>query len=265
MQKPSPARAWLCVVALALCALTLSPTARAEQRVVLPSADSTIFTQVQGGSAYDAVSDGGPNVWVSTTARDVVRRALLRFDLSGIPPGTQVLSAELKLTQLRARAVHPVAVHKVTSSWQPASSTAGDFGQGTTANPGDVTWSHRSHPSVSWGQRGGDFVAQASTTLTVQASSTLTYTWPSTAAFVADVQDWVNNPAGNHGLILIGDEVSGQSAKRFAGMEFGDPAAVPALVLTLAPRQDDGDVPLPAWAFWVLGAGLLAAVQRRWG
>lgn len=263
MQERSPVRTWSAVVALALGALTNAPAARAEQRVLLPSADSTIFTQVQGGNAYDAVSDGGPNIWVSTTAGDVVRRALLRFDLSGIPPGTRVLSAELKLTQLRARAVHPVAVHRVTSAWQPATSTAGDFGQGTAADPGDVTWSHRSHPGVPWTQRGGDFVARASTTLTVQASSTLTYTWPSTPAFVADVQDWVDNPSGNHGLILVGDEVNGQSARRFAGMEFGDPAAVPALVLTLSPQQDDGDVPLPAWAFWVLGAGLLAAVQRR--
>lgn len=253
---------------VALAAVAWASPAQAERRVLTPVADSTIFSTVQGSTGYDAISDGGPNVWVSTTGSDVVRRGLLRFDLSGIPPGSRITSAELKLTQLRARAGHAIAVHKVLASWQPAASTAGDFGQGATALPGDVTWSHRSYPTLPWAQRGGDHVAQASTTVNVGATSTFTYTWPSTPQFVADVQSWVDQPSANHGVILIGDEVDSRSAKRFAGAEFDDASVVPMLVVDWTPpeaSQADGDVPLPAWALWALGAGLLATVRARRG
>lgn len=228
-------------------------------------ADSTLFSQLQGGTAYDTISDGGPNVWVSTTAGDVVRRGLLRFDLGRIPQGARITSVELKLTQLRARAGHEVRVHRVTSAWQEAVSTAGDFGQGVNALPGDVTWSHRSRPALPWTQAGGDFVAQPSTSLNVAASTTVTYTWPSTARFVADAQLWLDQPSSNHGIILIGDEANSQSAKRFAAREFDDPEVQPMLVVEYdAPvaAADDGDVPLPAWALGLLGLGLLRTVVR---
>lgn len=254
------------VMALAVAAIAWASPAQAERRVLTPVADSTIFSPVQGGTSYDAVSDGGPSVWVSTTAGDVVRRGLLRFDLSGIPPGSRINSAELKLTQLRARAGHVITVHKVLASWQAAASTAGSFGQGADALPGDVTWSHRSYPTQPWAQRGGDHVAQASTSVDVSATSTFTFTWPSTPQFVADVQSWVDQPASNHGLILIGDEVNSQSAKRFAGAEFDDAEVVPMLVVDWTPpepTQADGDVPLPAWALFALGAGLLASLRAR--
>ena len=254
------------VMALAAAAIAWSSPAQAERRVLTPVADSTIFSRLQGDTSYDAVSDGGPNVWVSTTGGDVVRRGLLRFDLSGIPQGSRITSAQLKLTQLRARAGHAITVHKMLSSWKPAASTAGDFGQGVPALPGDVTWSHRSYPTQPWAQRGGDHVAQASTTTNVSATSTFTYTWPSTPQFVADVQSWVDQPASNHGLILIGDEVNSYSAKRFAGAEFDDAEVVPMLVVDWTPpepTQADGDVPLPAWALFALGAGLLASLRAR--
>ena len=252
---------------LAAAAIAWANPAQAERRVLAPVADSTIFSKIQDSTYYDAISDGGPNVWVSTTAGDVVRRGLLRFDLSGIPQGSRVTSAQLKLTQLRARAGHAITVHKMLASWQAAASTAGDFGHGAPALPGDVTWSHRSYPGQPWAQRGGDHVAQASTTANVSASSTFTYTWPSTPQFVADVQSWVDQPASNHGVILIGDEVNSMSAKRFAGAEFPDAGSVPMLVVEWTPpepTQADGDVPLPAWALFALGAGLLATVRARW-
>jgi hypothetical protein len=252
---------------LAAAAIAWVKPAQAERRALAPVADSTIFSKLQGGTSYDTISDGGPNVWVSTTGSDVVRRGLLRFDLSGIPQGSRITSAELKLTQLRARAGHVITVHKVLASWQAAASTAGDFGQGTTALPGDVTWSHRSHPTQPWAQRGGDHVAQASTAVNVSATSTFTYTWPSTPQFLADVQSWVDQPASNHGVILIGDEVNSYGAKRFAGAEFDDAEVVPMLVVDWTPpepTQADGDVPLPAWALLALGAGLLATVRARW-
>lgn len=254
------------VMALAAASIAWVSPAQAERRVLTPVADSTIFSNLQGDTRYDAISDGGPSVWVSTTLGDVVRRGLLRFDLSGIPQGSRITSAELKLTQLRAKAGHVISVHKVLASWQAAASTAGSYGQGVEALPGDVTWSHRSYPTQPWAQRGGDHVAQASTSVDVSATSAFTFTWPSTPQFVADVQSWVDQPAANHGLILIGDEVNIQSAKRFAGAEFPDAGSVPMLVVEWTPpepSQADGDVPLPAWALWALGACLLATVRAR--
>lgn len=232
-----------------------------------PVADSSLFSSLAGDTSYDAISDGGPSLWVATTAGDVARRALLRFDVSAIPAGSRVVSVQLRLTQLRARDGHEVRVHRMTSGWQAASSSAGASGHGTAALPGDVTWSHRSYPTQLWTQRGGDFVSVPSTTTFVSVNSNQAYTWPSTPRLVADVQGWIDSPASNHGLILIGDEVTPQSAKRFAGQAFGDPSVVPVLVveadLPTPAAASDGDVPLPLWALWGLAGSLFWLVRRR--
>lgn len=252
--------ALLCAVLLPLSA----PHAMAARHELRPSGDSTIFASLVGDPAYDAVSDGGPYLWVSTTAGDVVRRALLRFDTRAIPPGSRVLSAELRLHQSRSRTGHEVRLHKMLASWQPAATSASANGHGVTAMPGDVTWSHRVFPSLAWTQRGGDFDPVPSSV--VLAVNNQSYTWPSTPRLVADVQGWIDAPDTNHGVILIGDEVNSQSAKQWIGSEFDDVTFRPLLIVETEPAPPaamDGDVPLPPWALWSLAGGLVWLMRAR--
>jgi hypothetical protein len=48
---------------------------------------------------------------------------------------------------------------------------------------------------------------------------------------VADVQSWLEDPAGNHGWILIGDESAATTVKRFDSREHPDPGVQPLLTI----------------------------------
>jgi hypothetical protein len=252
------------ISALALCAAGTSQAAT-ELRIV-PSADTTIFAEQGGATTYDATSDGsGPNLWTSVLAAGVTRRALVRFDLSAVPPGSRVLSARLQLFEVRARDEHLVTLHRVLAAWGEAGSNGGDAGVGAPAQPGDATWSHRIWPSQTWAQRGGDFVATPSAGLQVGFGPAV-YLWPSTTQTVSDVQRWVDQPSTNHGWMLIGDDAGLQNAKRFGSRSNTAADARPVLIVTYGPGPpavQDVDIPLPGWALGLLGAGLAAALLRR--
>lgn len=227
-------------------------------------ADTTIFANQSGDTAYDATSDGsGPNIWTAVLASGTTRRALVRFDLSAIPAGSRVMSASLDFFVVRARDEHNTSLHRILAAWGEGASNGGDAGVGAPAQPGDATWSHRIWPGTLWAQRGGDFVATVSAVRSV-GFGPASYTFDSTPALVADVQGWLQNPASNHGWIMIGDDQGIQNAKRIASRNSSTPSARPTLVLSVQPAPpDSGDIPLPPWALALLAAGLAAGLARR--
>lgn len=251
------------VLGVALCWPAIASPQQMLQWQGQAVADATVFHDVGGSPAYDGVADGaGPNLWTSVLAAGVTRRALVRFDLSALPPGARVTEVSLSLAQIRARDGHAVAVHRVLAPWGEGASNGGDAGIGAPAQPGDTTWTRRFWPATSWANPGGDFAGMASTTLLVPVGSGR-FTWPSTAAAVADVQAWVDQPSTNHGWVLIGVENTDQNAKRF-GSRQGGAAAAPQLTVRYELAQPaEGDVPLPPWALALLGAGLLWRLTRR--
>jgi hypothetical protein len=223
-----------------------------------PSADTTIFADINGlNRSWDDHSDGqGGSLWLSTTAGGIVRRALLRFDLSVIPAGMQVVSATLTLYESRARDSHDVSLHRVLASWGEGLSNAGSQGTGDQATAGDATWRWRDYLVSEWSTRGGDFVPEASATTTV-GSPLEPYTWGPTPNLVADIQHWLAHPAGNHGWIMIGAEIDAQNAKRFDSRESGVPSNRPLLVVQVA------QIPEPASAaLLALGVAALGAWRR---
>jgi hypothetical protein len=220
-----------------------------------PAADTSIF----GG--LDDISDGqGGSLWTSVTASGLVRRALLRFDLSAIPDDQRVVSASLSLYLSNSRGAHDIGLHRMTASWGEGASNGGNAGVGDIARPGDATWRWRDYQLAEWSTPGGDFALAASSTAFVGLQG-LRYTWDSTAAMVGDVQGWLDDPASNHGWIMIGDEVTQQGAKRFASRHDVDASLRPLLVVHTAP------IPEPAtWALWAAGlAGLVGVARRRRG
>ena len=85
----------------------------------------------------------GDSVFTGLTQRDGLRRAVLRFDLSVIPPGATVQSATLTLTLTHTRpGSSAIKLHRSLQDWGEGASSA--FGGiGTVAEPGDVTWFER--------------------------------------------------------------------------------------------------------------------------
>ena len=251
-----------------VCALPAAPLlAHGATYTLSPVADATIFDD--GTAAFESTADGvGPHVWTSTIASGAKRRALLRFDLSSIPPGSTVRSVQLSLFMNRGRGEHPVNVHRLLASWSEGAANGGSAGVGSPATPGDVTWVRRVHPGTPWAVRGGAFVAAPSSTLLIGTASSLRYEWPSTPLIVGDVQAWVDGTSPNHGWIVIGDEVNAQSAKQFSSREGGGGFAGPRLVVEAdppLPGGSDAEAPLPLWALGLLALAIGAALRTRSG
>ena len=61
------------------------------------------------------------------------------------------------------------------------------------------------------------------------------YTWGTTAQMVADAQSWLDNPTTNFGWILIGDETTIVTTKRYGSRENSDFAIRPVLTVTFVP------------------------------
>ncbi len=212
-----------------------SSLALAEIRQIFPVKDNTLFQDPDGllsnGSGHYLFA--GRTDQTDSFSR---RRALLQFELAGmIPTGSQVISASLQMYMSRtSTSSTSVALHRALASWgEGASDAPKEEGTGAPAVPGDATWLHRVYDDLLWSSPGGDFDPSESQFITVVGLGN--YTWPSNAAMVADVQNWVDHPQNNFGWIVIGTEVIAQTAKRFNSREHPDATRRPTLVVEYAP------------------------------
>lgn len=252
----------IAVVGVALFAAV--QVASAATVTIQAAADATLFEDATGQLA----NGSGTNLFAGRTTNNnaqLLRRALVRFDLSSLPAGAVVTSAQVSLSLTRSRFAGdlPVDLHRVTASWSEGPSASAQ-GAGEPAQPGDTTWRHRTYPGVFWTQPGGDHVATPSSTRHVGGTGG-PYLWPSTPQLVADVQGWLANPASNHGWMVRGFEGPITSAKAFATREAPVLADRPTLTVTYdAPPPTTGageDIPLPAWALGLLGIGVLISLR----
>jgi len=226
------------VAMLTLAWLVLGGTATALARPTAVADSHTItLTPIRDNTLYESdlgtISNGaGEFLFAGHTQKGEARRALLAFDLSGIPTGSIVLSATLTLTMSKSIAGDTaVAVHALTADWGEAASDAlGEEGAGALALPGDATWLHGFFDTDLWATPGGDFAATASATTTVGGSGV--YAW-SSPALAADVAAWSADPANNFGWIVVGDESANGTAKRFDSRESA-PVQRPRLVVVYA-------------------------------
>jgi hypothetical protein len=222
---------------------------------VTAAKDNTIFQEVENSNGV------GANFFAGSTAagnNGALRRGLLYFNLTAIPPGSTVVSATLNLYCNKGRpVVAPVFLHRANAAWGEGSSDAGsDFdGAGVAATAGDATWLQRVFGSNAWAATGGDFVATASASTSIGAFDQF-YSWAS-AQLTADVQAWINAPASNNGWVLLGDEAVQGSAKRFAAREAADPGQRPQLTVTYT-----GPIPVTLAHFTARPTG--GNVQLNW-
>ena len=214
-----------------LCALILlahvSPV-RADSVVTLePMQDNTLYeTAIDGDDMPNERSNGAGNfLFVGRTGLDAGfkrRRALLKFDLSSLPPGTVITAANLTLFQSKAAPNSPpaeMALHRLLQNWGEGDSKAiTPEGQGDFPAENDATWHHRLYPSQLWLTQGGHFEPTGSAVTTVGQELDF-FIWACTADLVSDVQGWLDQPETHHGWIIVGGEIAGQSAHRFNSRE----------------------------------------------
>ena len=223
----------LFAVVLLFAVLVTSPVA-ADVINLGASKDNTLYENATG-----SISNGaGQHIFagrVNFAGGGALRRAVIAFDIAGsLPAGSTIENVQLTLNMSRTRfgsGARNTDLYPVLSDWGEGTSNAPfNEGTGTTATTGDATWLHTFFNSVFWTSPGGDFPALSSATVAVDGLGS--YTWGSTAAMVADVQQWLDSPASNFGWILIGDESVLGTAKRFDSHEHPTASVRPVLGIT---------------------------------
>lgn len=195
----------------------LSAVAIADQITLHATKDNTLYEDANG-----ALSNGkGDGFFVGRTGPTgggAIRRGVLAFDLSAIPPGATVISAQLELECTASGIVGSnVSFHRLLADWGEGGSVAPPGGGGgAPAQPGDATWIHEFFPASPWSASGGDFAPVASGAMSVTGVGTFTV---ASAGMTADVQAWVSNSASNFGWCALGDETAQSTSKRFATHE----------------------------------------------
>ncbi len=204
-----------------------------------PSKDATLYQTADGSLA----NGSGVHIFAGKTNGAQLRRALLAFDVaSRIPPGSQITRATLTLNISQTiSGIEPMELHAVLANWGEGASNAGSArdGVGVPSAANDATWIHTFYPNRFWSRTGGDFdsIAEASGA----AGGLGTFSFPSTLSTVARVQKWLDQPATNFGWIILGNETSSATTKRFDSREIAT-STRPALTIDfVAPPPPRGD------------------------
>ncbi|KYF60138.1 hypothetical protein BE04_11305 [Sorangium cellulosum] len=191
-------------------------TARAAEALAV---DGQVCITLQRGadpaSVADAVlwqnapgwNDGtSPNLGTGTSETGGLRRSLLRFDLSGVPSGAEVVSANLSISQTYKVVDSTVRIHRVTSAWEEPTVTWASFGEAFD-------------PAVaaSFTSGGGAGVRSSDVTALAQA--------------------WVSGASANHGVLLEEDPVL---RTEYRSSEKTAVELRPKLDLCYVPRDDGG-------------------------
>ena len=207
---------------LLVFAVSLSTTlpAAAGTSVFQPVSDATLHSE----SALIA-NGSGTGMFAGNIATNHTRRALIRFQFSGIPAGARIdfVTLTLKVTKAATTDPHPMKLHQLAGGWGEGASASGQ-GAGAAAACGDATWSHAVHSSGpgcastarAWLVPGGDFAPAHSATAMVGGIGS--YSWSDTR-MADDVRAWLSGTAPNHGWILLGDESAPLTARRFDSRE----------------------------------------------
>lgn len=215
-----------------LAAFCLSACAYALSVTNFPAADTSLMEV-----APDHNNGGQGFVLAGRTQNGPHNRALYRFEFSNLPGDAIIQSAVLQLEVTRqpgdASAINsPFGLHRMLKPWGEGTNIAtSNPGQGTPATPGEATWTHSFYPTNAWAAPGCaagiDYASGESSFQFIYDPDLSPYRFESTPEMADDVQEWVSHPQNNFGWLLIGDDDTIFTARRFNSRE--DPNAKPLL------------------------------------
>jgi hypothetical protein len=181
-----------------------------------PSKDNAIYSESGNAS-------GAGYIFAGTSCSGFFRRALMEFDLSSIPSNALVNSVTLTLNinQTGSSTSEVYRIYGLTQEFGEGTSVpmSGGGGAGATPVAPDATWTNAMLGTTPWTTQGGDFNSTALSAVSMTSSGNQVFA--SEPAFVSLVQSWINTPATNFGIILIGDETASCNARRFGSKELG--------------------------------------------
>ena len=198
-----------------ICGLLIHALAAQGASVTLtPIADATI-SEKNGNAPIggDATLQTGTT---GSAAGYADSRALLRFNLAGSLPTNALINSATLTLQLTSTAP------AVTNLWEDLRRLSRSWSEGV------VSWTNRLTPPSPWSVPGGSAPSDFAVVVTQTKLITTNlgpYTFTSNNRMIADVQEWLANPATNFGWIMI-SELQGvpQSECKFASRESGNNA-----------------------------------------
>ncbi|MCP3915301.1 MAG: DNRLRE domain-containing protein [bacterium] len=222
-----------------LGSILAASASHAQVSVVLEAEiDNTLYAQ-----SGDLSNGAGYFLFIGHTAQSISRRALLRFDVSGIPAGSTIAAAELTVNMNQTMAGDELFhAHRALESWgEGASAAGGPEGQGGPAQSGDATWTHRQFPACTWTTPGGTLAPTPSGSVVI-GNITGSYSFTG-AGLAADVQSWIDGAAPNHGWVLAHESTTGnRTAKRLGSRTYPGVPDRPSLTVTYVAGAGGGAV-----------------------
>lgn len=209
--------------------------------VLLPSKDNTLI-EIADGSLSSALTEFVFAGRVgSAGAGGKLRRGLMHFDVAAaVPAGATITAVRLDVfCAMSNTGGQPVELHRTLQAWGEGTSFAMGGG-GAPATPGDATWLHTFWPEQFWSTAGGSFEPMPSATTTIGAPGA--YAWTSTPGMIADIQSWLDDPAGNFGWAITGNEPVAQSVKALASRENAVLEHRPQLTIDFTVKLDPADL-----------------------
>ena len=152
-------------------------------------------------------------------------RAMVKFDLSGIPAGTVITKATFSLYAYDQ------------NSWRGSTGFYGVYPLTATWAEFTSCWNLAS-TGTSWAQPGGDFSTTADALSPKQAVAKVWYNFDVTAR----VQGWIGGTVGNNGWCIKVDDENRHSQDTFYSSDSSDPGLRPMLVISDLPPVIIGDV-----------------------
>ncbi|HYQ71557.1 MAG TPA: DNRLRE domain-containing protein [Gammaproteobacteria bacterium] len=212
-----------------LCALLAAAPLQADMVHIPADRDATLIEDPDGATANGA----GPAFFAgrNNQGQYSIRRAVIHFDVAeNLPEQAIIDRAFLSLYQTSGSNVSDemISLHRVLQDWSegPAFSSGGG---GAPSEPGDVTWLHTRYDLEYWLQEGGHFIPHASSTERVGGIGF--YTWQDSVSLVNDVRLWLHAPQQNFGWLVMGNEDTPQTSKRFASREGANVDQQPLLTI----------------------------------
>lgn len=180
-----------------------------------------------------------------TTQTYLTNRALLRFDPAAqIPAGSKIISAQLVVvvTAQPSDGYTPTGfgLYRMRTNWVEGTKSGYPPALGSAAGTNETCWAARLAHVQPWTAAGGattnDFAPAPSTQEYIYGKADSPYTFRTSAAAVADLQDWLDRPAENFGWMLKPlDEAANFTARRFAAREDADQAPALQVVYLVPP------------------------------
>ena len=235
----------------------LAPLAAQEEVRLAPCKDTTLYEDPEG----DRGNGAGQYMFAGVTGNFEARRCLLAYPVSSaIPKGSTIHGVTVELFMSKTIVgSFDFAFHRVSREWGEGASDAPlDEGGGTAAEPGDATWLHTFYPTDDWTTPGGDFDPATSGVFVINDVGKYFLSSP---GLLADVEDWVEGSADNHGWVIKQDvELADVSAKRFSTRETPTNFFLPILVVQFTPPVIGANYCGPAENNSSGGPGMIAAI-----